>query len=173
MSKILVVYYSRSGHTRRLAQMLGRRLHAEVDEIKLAGPRAGPIGYVRCALEAITEVTPSSHARRDPHAYDLVIVGTPVWFWSLSSPVRDYLHQIRGARARIAFFCTLGGSGAMRVFETMTTLIGRMPVATLALTDAELDAQETEKIDAFVQTLRGRRARAAAAPRRRATLLAA
>jgi flavodoxin len=173
MRKTLVVYHSRSGHTRRVAQTLARRLHADLDEIKLAESRAGPIGYVRCALEAITEATPSSHARRDPHAYDLVIVGTPVWFWSLSSPVRDYLHKIRGARARFAFFCTLGGSGAMRVFETMTTLIGRMPVATLALTDAEIEARETEKIDAFVQTLQGRRHRGAEPPPSRVSHAAA
>jgi len=163
MRKTLVVYHSRSGHTRRVAQTLARRLHADLDEIKLAESRAGLFGYLRCALEAITEVTPSSHARRDPHAYDLVIVGTPVWFWSLSSPVRDYLRKIRGTGARFAFFCTLGGSGALRVFETMTTLTGQMPLATLALTDAELAARDKEKIDAFVQMLLGRWPRSAEA----------
>ena len=41
-------------------------------------------------------------------------LGTPVWFWSLSSPVRSWLeaNPLRGKR--FAFFCTMGGSGARR-----------------------------------------------------------
>ncbi len=173
MSKTLVVYYSRSGRTRSVAQTLARRLHADLDEIKVAESRQGPVGYVRCALEAIYEVTPTIRTRRDPQGYELLIVGTPVWYWSLSSPVRSFLRQVRGAPVRFAYFCTLGGSGALRVFDTMTTVTGRRPDATLALTDAEIDARDTEKLDAFVRTLQVRRAKAAAAPRTRAMPLAA
>ncbi|MGE5791897.1 MAG: hypothetical protein ACM36B_04370, partial [Bacteroidota bacterium] len=61
-------------------------------------------------------------------------------------------------------FCTMGGSGAERVFATMAALCGKDPVATLALTDAEVDAGAARKIDAFVRALRGE----AGPPRKRA-----
>lgn len=158
MSKTLVVYHSRSGHTRQVAQALAQRLHADLDQITVPTPRRGLRGYVRCALEAIAEVTPPLRAlQRDPHDYELVVVGTPVWFWSLASPVRSYLRQERGAQVRFAFFCTMGSAGATRVFESMAALTGRPPVATLALTEQEVAQPRNARLDAFVQALQGRR----------------
>ena len=55
---------------------------------------------------------------------------------------------------RFAFFCTMGGSGASRVFAAMRQLTGREPLATLALTDSEVDATARAKFDAFVQEVR-------------------
>jgi hypothetical protein len=48
----------------------------------------------------------------------------------------------------------MGGSGAGRVFEAMKELTGREPLATLALTDGEVDAAARAKFDAFVREVR-------------------
>jgi hypothetical protein len=48
------------------------------------------------------------------------------------------------------------------VFATMAALCGKDPVATLALTDAEVDAGAARKVGAFVRALRGE-----AGPRRK------
>jgi flavodoxin len=158
--KTLVVCHSRTGYTRRVAQEVARRLRADADEIVLLGDRTGVLGYARCALEALGEVTPAIRLpARAPSGYDLVAIGTPVWFWALSSPVRSYIMEERRNFARVAFFCTMGGSGAERVFATMAALCGKDPVATLALTDDEVDAGAAKRIDAFARALRGRGAR--------------
>ncbi len=152
MRRILIVYHSRTGNTRRVAQALAQRLDADVDEIRIVQPMAGALGYAFCALEAIARLEPALRPmKKDAAAYDLVVVGTPVWFWSLSSPVRSWLtrHRMQG---RTAFFCTMGGSGARRVFCTMAQLADREPVATLALTDREV-AAGGDKLDAFVRQL--------------------
>ena len=154
MSKILVVHHSRSGYTRRVAKLLARRLGADVEEIRVLQPVAGPIGYALCAFEAMAGLAPALRPPRHDHSgYDTVIVGTPVWFWSLSSPVRSWLSRHRLGRVRVAFFCTMGGAGAERVFATMEALSGRAPLATMALTDAEIDAHDEAKLDAFVASL--------------------
>ncbi len=159
MPKTLIVYHSRTGYTRRVAQALARRLDADLEDIHIVQPLAGPLGYAMCAIEAIAGLAPALlPARRDAAGYDLVVVGTPVWFWSLSSPVRSWLesHPLQGRR--FAFFCTMGGSGAACVFATMKQLAGGEPVATLALTDAEVGAMAEAKLDSFVSALRsGRR----------------
>jgi len=163
MSRTLIVYHSRSGHTRRVARTLAVRLAADVEEIRIVQPLEGPLGYAMCAIEAIAGLAPALRsAARDPADYDLVVVGTPVWFWSLSSPMRSWLerHPLKGRR--FAFFCTMGGSGAARAFTMMKQLAGGKPVATLALTDDEIDAGARAKLDAFVSELRtgpGRRTR--------------
>lgn len=159
MPKTLIVYHSRTGYTRRVAQALARRMEADLEDIHIMQPMDGVPGYVMCAIEAVAGLAPALRpARNDLSAYDLVVIGTPVWFWSLSSPVRSWLeaNPLRGKR--FAFFCTMGSAGASCVFATMQRLAGGRPVATLALTDAEVGALAAAKLDSFVSDLRvGRR----------------
>ena len=149
--------------------MLARRLGADIDEIKIVHPVRGPLGYALSAIEALAEITPPVQpALKSPKGYDRIIVGTPVWLWSLSSPVRAWLAQNRIGGARFAFFCTMGGSGSGSVFAAMAKIAKAKPLATLALTDDELDAHDTAKLDAFVTAVK-RSAPARASRVRRAT----
>ncbi len=155
MTKTLIVYHSRTGYTRRIARHLADRLGADLDEIRIVQPMHGVLGYAACAIEAMAGLAPALRPMRHrPADYDLVIVGTPVWFWSLSSPVRSWLESFGTRGRRFAFFCTMGASGAARVFEAMKQLTGREPLATLALTASEVDAAARAKFDAFVQEVR-------------------
>jgi flavodoxin len=87
--RILVVYYSRSGSTRKIAEALSAALTCDLEEIVENKSRAGFFGYMRSLVEA-RQKRPSviEPAKRDPSSYDLVVVGTPVWGWPVSSPVR-------------------------------------------------------------------------------------
>ncbi|MCX7894243.1 MAG: hypothetical protein N2544_18010, partial [Burkholderiales bacterium] len=116
--------------------------------IRIVQPMQGALGYAACAIASIAGLTPALRpTKKDPAGYELVVIGTPVWFWSLSSPVRSWLARHR-PKHRVAFFCTMGGSGARRVFAT---------VATLALTDAQIDGGADDRIAAFAQSLRAPR----------------
>lgn len=163
MSRVLVVYCSRTGHTeavaRRIAAQCGADLEAIEDAPGLIG-RDGPLGYVRSALEALLAVEPPiRRAQHSPKAYDLVIVGTPVWFWNMSSPVRSYLMRHRAEIQKVAFFCTLGGSGQDKVLVDLRQLCRKPPVATLALTTGQVDANHVvQAVSRFVSELRYARA---------------
>jgi flavodoxin len=153
MRKTLIVYHSRSGHTRRVAQALAKRLNADLDEIRIVQPLEGWLGYAMCAIESLAALAPALRPGRfNPAGYDLVAIGTPVWFWNVSSPVRSWLER-HPLKRRVAFFCTMGGSGASRAFATMADLAGRAPVATLALTEAQVSALTEEALDDFVRRL--------------------
>lgn len=155
MADILIVYHSRTNWTRRVARMLARRLDADLEEIAVARPIGGPLGYALCAIEALAGIPVSLRPmHKDPANYDFVVVGTPVWFWRLSSPVLGWLRQHRLRKGRAAFFCTMGGSGATRVFATMEELSGARPVATLAVTDDEIDSRRIEGLVDFVRAVR-------------------
>lgn len=45
--RILVVYYSRSGTTRKLAQAISQELHCDLEEITETRSRNGLVGYLR------------------------------------------------------------------------------------------------------------------------------
>jgi hypothetical protein len=70
--------------------------------------------------------------------YDRVIIGTPVWAWSVSSPVRAYLMANKGHLPEVAFYCTLGGRGSDSVFRQMQSLAGKAPRAVYAVTAGEV-----------------------------------
>jgi flavodoxin len=168
MAKILIAYHTRTAYTRRVAEAIARRIGADLDEISVTRERTGPLGYARCAIEAMAELATSIQLpERNPADYDLVVIGTPVWFWSLSSPMRAYVLEERRRFKRVAFFCTMGGSGAERVLADLAKLCGKTPVATLSVTDAEIDSGYLKKLEAFVRALKGAAPRAAARRRGR------
>jgi flavodoxin len=151
MKKTLIVFHSRTGHTKRVAQALAQRLDADLDEIRIVQPLDGIAGYTMCAIEAMAGLAPALRPmHRNATAYELVVIGTPVWFWSLASPVRSWLEKYP-LKGRVAFFCTMGGSGSGRVFTTMAELAGRAPVATLAFTERQIDAPYDAELDTFAR----------------------
>jgi menaquinone-dependent protoporphyrinogen IX oxidase len=151
----LVVYYSRTGYTRRIAEEISRALACDICPIEEDKARQGLLGYLRSAYEAMTRKQATiTQLARDPRQYDLIIIGTPVWGWSLSSPVRAFAERYRDRLARVAFFCTMGGLGAEKAFGELQKVLGRMPVATLGLTDGEIDAhKDAQKVDRFAAAL--------------------
>lgn len=137
--KILIVDYSWTGMTRRVALDMARKLGAEHAAIRDARPRRGLSGRIRSALEAVFRCHPAIvYDGPDPAAFDLVIVGTPVWASRMASPVRTFLRDY-GARIRKpAVFCTYAGSGAMAAALTMGQLLPVPPVDTLLIRDSEI-----------------------------------
>lgn len=139
MKRILVVYYSRSGHTAFVAEQIARRCRADLVCIHDPTDRRGAVGYLRSAWEALLDTRPLIELDLcRPQDYDLVMVGTPVWFWNMSSPVRSFLHRYGRRCAQIALFCTYGGSGQERVMDSMERLCKQPAVARLALTERQL-----------------------------------
>ncbi|WP_155847403.1 NAD(P)H-dependent oxidoreductase [Asticcacaulis sp. AC402] len=153
--KRLVVFYSRSGTTRSMAQALAAALGCDLEEITERNPRTGFLGYMRSVLEALLKRPGSIAApQRDVAAYDLVIVGTPVWCSSLSSPVRAYLKRTAPKLPDVAFFCCLGGMGSENTFAQMTAVTGKTPRDCWAITQGEVHARtHLDPLARFVKAL--------------------
>jgi flavodoxin len=138
MPRTLVVYFSRTRTTENLAEQIGRALGADVEAIDDRADRSGLLGWLRSGYEgARHRLAKIGPARHDPASYDVVVIGTPIWSKSVSSPVRAYLRRHRAAFRDVAFFCTYGGSGAPQTFAQMSDECGLRPVATLAIRHAD------------------------------------
>jgi flavodoxin len=139
MGGVLTVYCSRTGFTRKVAEEICARCGGELEPIEDVRSRSGIFGYVRSAREALRKTTIDIRpGRLRPSDFDLVILGTPVWAGHMSSPMRAYVAAHKGEFKQVALFCTLGGSGAANVLAEMAALCERKPVATLAVTDADI-----------------------------------
>lgn len=155
MHRILVVYYSRTDYTRTLAGEIAAALEADVERLHDGCNRLGVWGYLRCTREAIKkrtiEILPPAY---DPSGYDLVVLGTPVWAGNMSSPLRSYIVAQKAQLPQVALFCTQGGSGAQKVFRDMAELCGKAPVASLALTDRQIDGRAySRELEGFVKAV--------------------
>jgi flavodoxin len=155
MGNILIVYYSRTGFTGRVAKEIATATGAESEALCEPTDRKGFFHYLRSGHEALAgRLTPIRPTVHDPAVFDLVILGTPVWAGRMSSPMRTYMSKHRRAFRRLAFFCTQHASGADKVFRGMAALAGKEPVATLALNDRAIRTGDHKgEIVRFVEQL--------------------
>ena len=117
LMKTLIVFYSITGTTRKVAHEIQKLLKADEEEL-IDKNRSGPVGYLQAGkeatLEKLTEIKP---IQKDPKKYDLVIIGTPIWAYNMCSAIRTYLTEKK--LKKVAFFCTMDNSGDDRTFKKM------------------------------------------------------
>jgi len=128
--KTLVVFYSRTGTTRKVAEKLSAALAADLEEIIDKDKRSGVLGYLRSGRDAIKKTQAKIElVKNDPAVYDLIIVGTPVWIGTMAAAVKTYLSANKDKIKKAAFFSTQGSSSDQRVFSEMEKVFGRSAVA--------------------------------------------
>jgi flavodoxin len=154
--KALVVYYSRSGNTREVAQSIAQEMQCDIEEIHDTQNRSGLIGWLKSAYQAnrgkLTTIEP---LEKDPSDYDLVVVGTPIWAGFPAVPVKTYLIENKDKFKDVAFFATYGGSGFPKAIRTMSEASGKEPVQKLGIKTDEIKNKTCDcKIDPFVRDLR-------------------
>ena len=144
--KYLVVFYSRTGITRLVGEKLAQVLDCTMEEIIDTKKRKGPIGYVASGRDAIKKsLTKLEPQMNDPKDFDLVIIGTPIWGWSVSTPVRTYLENNKGKFKKVAFFSTMGGDGDKKAYKTMSEICNCEPIAKLSLLTKQVLKDKNEK----------------------------
>ncbi len=154
--KSLIVFYSRSGTTKEVAEELSRSLKCEIEEIKDIKSRAGALGWLRSGKEAATKVLPKiKKTEKKADSYDLIILGTPVWAGTMASPVRTYITQNKDYFNKVCFFSTRGGQNPQKAFDDMSGLCAKKPLATLSLRTKEVKAKEYKNsVSEFVKNIK-------------------
>jgi len=145
--KSLVVYYSRSGNTRFVAEQVSKEIGGEIEEIIDKKRRKGLLGFFLSGYDATRgRVTKIAPMKRSPKDYDLVVVGTPMWNKRITPAVRTYLRDNNFSEKRVALFCTNLGSEPERVFKNLKELMpGCSFVGELTITNAQKDREKTEE----------------------------
>jgi flavodoxin len=155
--KILVVYYSRSGRSRKVAQVIAQTLNADLQEITPLKGYKGLFGFIRAGFQATRGKTPAiKPMEKDWSAYDLIVFGTPIWASRMSSPLRAAIMGNLNNIKKYAFYCTAGDAVQTKALADIQELIGRAPVATMTVLATEAaEDKASEKIKAFIKALPG------------------
>lgn len=151
-NKILVAYYTRTGNTRKVAQAIAEQLNADIDEITdLKDRKRTFMGWIIAGKDASVKNLTDIKIEKNPEKYKLVIIGTPVWAWTMTPAIRTYLtnHKFKN----LAFFCTNGGQKG-ETFEDMINL-SKKPIAELDLLDKDVKTNNIQsKIKLFTTKLK-------------------
>lgn len=154
--KTLVVYYSRSGNTREVAQEISSVIESDIEEIIDTKSWSGTMGFLRAGKDAAGhKLTILKDIKNDPGDYDLLIIGTPIWGGNISVPVRTYIAQNSSQFNKVAFFCTAKGSDFIKVFDDMADLSNLVPMATIGITEREVkNVSYKPQIEMFIDEIR-------------------
>jgi len=153
--KILVLYYSRSGKSRKVAENIAQGLKADIQEIVPLKGYKGLFGFIRAGFQATKGKIPAiKPVDKDLAAYDLIIFGTPIWGSRMASPLRTAITENKPMIKKYAFYCTAGGAGQEKAFADVQELVGFAPVATMEVQSMEVVKDTSaDKIGAFIKGL--------------------
>jgi flavodoxin len=110
--KKLVVFYSYTGHTKMIAENIQRKLNCDILEIKPVKP------YSTDYQTVVDEEQNNSSAGKTPdiqkidkniNEYDEIIIGTPVWWYTIAPVIRTFLIQNDLSNKTIKPFATNAG----------------------------------------------------------------
>jgi flavodoxin len=154
--KGLIIYFSRTGRTRKVAEAIQEATGFDIEEIKEKAGRVGTLGFLKSGMEStrrmLPQIMPLTH---EPSQYDIVIIGTPIWASNMSSPIRAFITQNKNKINKTALFCTGDGVDPQKVFTPISELLGKKPTATFGLIGHERDDETASlKIQEFAAKLR-------------------
>ena len=124
--KILVVYFSKTNHTKNIADTIARLTGA--DELRVEVVKPYPEAY-RSTTEVVKKELEKGIVREikapevDLSKYDVIIFGTPTWWHHVAMPLQTWIkaHPMQGKT--IATYNTDGGGGTMHTSEDFEALL--------------------------------------------------
>ena len=118
MSKKLVAFFSASGTTKKVAQMIAEEAKADLFEIEPKVP------YTKADLDWMNKKSRSSvemsdkkyrpeimKKKMDMSSYDEILLGFPIWWYVAPTIINTFLESFDLSGKTIVPFATSGGSG--------------------------------------------------------------
>ena len=152
---VLVVYYSRTGVTRKVAEEISKISGWDTEEIVDNKDRSGAVGFIKSGRDAafkyLTNIGSIGH---DVFSYKVIIIGTPVWAFTMSPAVRTFIERCKQFIKNAAAFCTMDGSGGNRAIAHIESLLEKKLLAKLCIDKHDIKSGGyREKAESFVRRI--------------------
>ena len=126
MSKKLVAYFSASGVTAKVADMLADAVGADIYEIRPEVPYTkADLNWMdkksRSTIEMNDKASRPAIADKDAKIdqYDTIFVGFPIWWYRAPSIINTFLESYDFSGKKIILFATSGSSGFGKTVEEL------------------------------------------------------
>lgn len=130
--KVLIAYFSQTGNTDGLAQIIHEMSGADIFRIERKTPYSsssnGPVLYGEALDELRVEAVPELKEYPDISQYDTILLGYCNWWSSIPAPVRSFLMHYDMSEKTIVPFCSMGGG---RFGQTISAVAKLVPNSTI------------------------------------------
>jgi flavodoxin len=123
--KILIAYFSHTGNTNAFAEGIQKEVGGDLFEIKPqdAYPQDHDVLVQQAKEEVNSGYTPKLKNKvADISSYDVIFIGTPIWWYTVAPPVRTFLTEYDLSGKTIIPFSTHKGSGLSGIDKTIKEL---------------------------------------------------
>ncbi|RLC65035.1 MAG: hypothetical protein DRI01_02145 [Chloroflexi bacterium] len=152
--KVLVVYYSLTGKTRLVAQVIAGVLNAALVEITETKPRKmGPLVYLVGGFAAtINRRSKINPIDVDLKQHETIFIGSPVWNSRPAPAINSFIYQTNFEGRSIIPFFTMAGDNSEKALANITAKIeksqgkvaGSFAIKSHRVSDEEIVARAKE-----------------------------
>jgi flavodoxin len=146
--RILIIYFSHSGNTRRIAEQIHTTVGGDLVEIETIDPY--PADHNEILEQARKEIAaaykPALKTRiENIGEYSLFFLGYPNWWGTIPTPVSAFLAEHDLSGKTIAPFCTHGTGGLARTVEAIKKICpGSKVLDALGISNNRVHEAESE-----------------------------
>lgn len=111
-SKKLIVFHTYTGHTKYIAEMIEHKINCDILEIKPKKPYSENYEIVVDKYqnnESVKETPEIEKIDVNLDEYDEIILGSPVWWYTITPPIRTFLKENDLSGKTIIPFATNAG----------------------------------------------------------------
>ena len=151
--KVLIAYYSHSGNTKTVAEKIKNITGGDIFEIQTKIPYPEDYNTVVNLAKEEKQQNKLPELANDisTDGYDLIFLGTPVWWYTASGPVKKFLSLHNFDGKIVVPFCTHGGGGASDTYADIQKLAPGAKVLQ-GYTSYERSAKDSE-IESWIKSL--------------------
>lgn len=110
--KRLVVYFSYTGNTKMIAEKIAKELKCDIEEIIPVKPYSKNFDFVVSSTEDNEQTKKTPEIKKLIHnieEYDEIVVGSPLWWYTITPPIRTFLKNNNFKGKKIVPFVTNAG----------------------------------------------------------------
>jgi flavodoxin len=153
--KTSIIYYSYSGITRSVAEKIQEACGGDLIEVKLkknySSLTAYSLGCYRAMKEESDPIEPESI---DVSAFDLIVIGTPVWAFKATPAINAAIAALKGCDGKKAvIFATCGSSAkdTLPILKKALESKGVIVIAQFVINRKEIG--EGQKVKALIDNI--------------------
>lgn len=147
--KTLVIYYSFEGCTKLIAETIAKAINADIFELKTKEELVKTHGFMKylwggrsVVYKEKPELLP---LEKNPADYDLIFIGTPVWAFTFTPPLRSLFAKKILKNKKIAVFCTHEGGPINTLKNMKNELAGNEIVSEMDFKNVKKTPDENTK----------------------------
>lgn len=146
--KCLVIYYSQTGVTQKVAQEIAKLLDADIFRIEVEQPYSGTYEETieRSRKEMEEGLLPKlKEMKVDFTKYDVIFLGYPIWFGTYAPPIASLLEKVCFDGKKIIPFCTFGSGGLEASMEALKKALPKAEILPgFGIRNARINKSEAE-----------------------------